>query len=79
MAKLSRTGINPCPLWLLSSSIRSRTINKADRLPPGSGGAAWLVLLRADRALFKGKDSGRDCICIDGYDLAVAPNLTAIN
>jgi diguanylate cyclase (GGDEF)-like protein len=37
------------------------------------------LLLRADHALFKAKDSGRDCICIDGYDIAVAPNLTAIN
>jgi diguanylate cyclase (GGDEF)-like protein len=37
------------------------------------------LLLRADHALFKAKDSGRDCICIDGHDIAVAPNLTAIN
>jgi diguanylate cyclase (GGDEF)-like protein len=34
---------------------------------------------RADRALFAAKDAGRDCICIDGHAIAVAPNLTAIN
>lgn len=37
------------------------------------------LLLRADRALFAAKDAGRDCICIDGHTMAVAPNLTAIN
>jgi diguanylate cyclase (GGDEF)-like protein len=37
------------------------------------------VLLRADRALFAAKDAGRDCICIDGHAMAVAPNLTAIS
>ncbi|HEY3669439.1 MAG TPA: GGDEF domain-containing protein [Acidimicrobiia bacterium] len=37
------------------------------------------LLLRADRALFAAKDAGRDCICIDGHSIAVAPNLTAIN
>jgi diguanylate cyclase (GGDEF)-like protein len=37
------------------------------------------LLLRADRALFAAKDAGRDCICIDGHAMAVAPNLTAIN
>jgi PleD family two-component response regulator len=37
------------------------------------------LLLRADHALFKAKDSGRDCICIDGYDIAVTRNLTAIS
>jgi diguanylate cyclase (GGDEF)-like protein len=36
------------------------------------------VLLRADRALFMAKDAGRDCICIDGHAIAVAPNLTVI-
>ncbi len=36
------------------------------------------LLLRADRALFAAKDAGRDCICIDGHAMAVAPNLTAI-
>jgi len=25
------------------------------------------------------KEAGRDCICIDGHRIAVAPNLTAIN
>jgi diguanylate cyclase (GGDEF)-like protein len=37
------------------------------------------LLLRADRALFAAKDAGRDCICIDGHSIAVAPNLTAIS
>jgi diguanylate cyclase (GGDEF)-like protein len=37
------------------------------------------LLERADRALFAAKDAGRDCICIDGHAIAVAPNLTAIN
>jgi len=37
------------------------------------------LFLRADRALFSAKDAGRDCICIDGHTIAVAPNLTAIN
>jgi diguanylate cyclase (GGDEF)-like protein len=37
------------------------------------------LLHRADRALFAAKDAGRDCICIDGHDIAVTPNLTAIN
>jgi diguanylate cyclase (GGDEF)-like protein len=37
------------------------------------------LFLRADRALFAAKDAGRDCICIDGHAMAVAPNLTAIN
>jgi diguanylate cyclase (GGDEF)-like protein len=37
------------------------------------------LFLRADRALFAAKDAGRDCICIDGHSIAVAPNLTAIN
>jgi diguanylate cyclase (GGDEF)-like protein len=37
------------------------------------------LLLRADRALFAAKHAGRDCICIDGHSIAVAPNLTAIN
>jgi diguanylate cyclase (GGDEF)-like protein len=37
------------------------------------------LVLRADRALFAAKDAGRDCICIDGHTIAVAPNLTAIN
>jgi diguanylate cyclase (GGDEF)-like protein len=37
------------------------------------------LFLRADRALFAAKDAGRDCICIDGHNIAVAPNLTAIN
>jgi diguanylate cyclase (GGDEF)-like protein len=37
------------------------------------------LLLRADRALFAAKQAGRDCICIDGHPIAVAPNLTAIN
>jgi len=37
------------------------------------------LLLRADQALFAAKDAGRDCICIDGHSIAVAPNLTAIN
>jgi len=37
------------------------------------------LLLRADRALFAAKSAGRDCICIDGHSIAVAPNLTAIN
>ena len=37
------------------------------------------LLHRADRALFAAKEAGRDCICIDGHRIAVAPNLTAIN
>ena len=37
------------------------------------------LLVRADRALFAAKRAGRDCICIDGHSIAVAPNLTAIN
>jgi diguanylate cyclase (GGDEF)-like protein len=37
------------------------------------------LLLRADRALFAAKEAGRDCICIDGHAIAVAPNLTAIH
>ena len=37
------------------------------------------LFLRADKALFAAKDAGRDCICIDGHAMAVAPNLTAIN
>ncbi len=37
------------------------------------------VVHRADKALFMAKDAGRDCICIDGHTMAVAPNLTAIN
>lgn len=37
------------------------------------------LLIRADRALFAAKHAGRDCICIDGHSIAVAPNLTAIN
>ena len=37
------------------------------------------LMHRADRALFAAKDAGRDCICIDGHDIAVTPNLTAIN
>jgi diguanylate cyclase (GGDEF)-like protein len=37
------------------------------------------LLVRADRALFAAKDAGRDCICIDGHSIAVAPNLTAIS
>jgi len=37
------------------------------------------LLARADQALFAAKKAGRDCICIDGHTIAVAPNLTAIN
>jgi diguanylate cyclase (GGDEF)-like protein len=37
------------------------------------------LVLRADRALFAAKNAGRDCLCIDGHAIAVAPNLTAIN
>jgi diguanylate cyclase (GGDEF)-like protein len=37
------------------------------------------LLHRADRALFAAKEAGRDCICIDGHRIAVAPNLTAIS
>ncbi len=37
------------------------------------------LLYRADQALFTAKEAGRDCICIDGHRMAVAPNLTAIN
>jgi diguanylate cyclase (GGDEF)-like protein len=37
------------------------------------------LLLRADRALFAAKRAGRDCICVDGQSIAVAPSLTAIN
>jgi diguanylate cyclase (GGDEF)-like protein len=37
------------------------------------------LFLRADKALFAAKDAGRDCICIDGHTIAVAPNLTAIS
>jgi GGDEF domain-containing protein len=37
------------------------------------------LFLRADKALFAAKDAGRDCICIDGHAMAIAPNLTAIN
>jgi diguanylate cyclase (GGDEF)-like protein len=37
------------------------------------------LILRADRALFAAKDAGRNCICIDGHRIAVAPNLTAIS
>ena len=37
------------------------------------------LFLRADKALFAAKHAGRDCICIDGHAMAVAPNLTAIN
>jgi diguanylate cyclase (GGDEF)-like protein len=37
------------------------------------------LLQRADQALFAAKEAGRDCICIDGHRIAVAPNLTAIN
>ena len=37
------------------------------------------LLHRADQALFAAKDAGRDCICIDGHTIAVAPNLTAIS
>ena len=37
------------------------------------------LLQKADRALFAAKEAGRDCICIDGHRIAVAPNLTAIN
>jgi hypothetical protein len=34
---------------------------------------------RADKALFAAKDGGRDCMCIDGHSMPVAPpTLTAL-
>ncbi len=37
------------------------------------------LLSRADQALFAAKNAGRNCICIDGHTIAVAPTLTALS